>query len=214
MVKIGILFSRKIPLPPTRMELVMLRQWLAAVVLGVMYLSQTLSAEEFSVATVDVLRIFRELPRIHAQMEDAKTQTQELEGTVQIRQVEIEGVQRKLQTPLSAADREKLTLQLSKLQTELRLFIERERQNVEKRNLSLQVVFYKEVAAEVKKIADEKKIKLVMVRPKFSLDSPIPQQQAAMLNQIFIYEDPSVDITDLVLEKLKSQTEPAKTSEK
>jgi Skp family chaperone for outer membrane proteins len=117
--------------------------------------------------------------------------------------VEIDTLQRRLQSPpQTGEDRDRLQVQLAKLQTELRLFVERERATVQKRELGLQVELYKQVREVVAKLAKQRGLKLVFVRPELSVDSQNPLEAGRAINGLLLYEEEGLEITDDVLTAL------------
>ena len=163
------------------------------------------------IATVDVLHIYKHHKPVVEKTEAIKGTLQELEKTVQIRQVEIETLQRRLLAPpKSGEDRERGQLQLAKLQTELRLFVERERQNIQKREIGMQVEVYKQIQVEVQRIAKERGLKLVLVKAQRSLESENLAEVSQALNQVILYEE-GIDITNEVLAALDAKLPSAET---
>lgn len=158
---------------------------------------------EPSIATVDVSYIFKNYKPVAEKLIPLRADVQELEKTIQLRQLEIDTIQRKLQTG-GGEDRDKLQLQFAKLSTELRLFVEKERQTLTRRELAIQTMVYKEVQAEVAKIAKERGLKLVIVRPRGSLESQDLSEVNRTLNQLVIYED-GLDISDEVLKAMEAK---------
>jgi Skp family chaperone for outer membrane proteins len=157
------------------------------------------------IGVVDVLHIFKHYAPAAEQVEKLKREVQELEQTVQLRQVELEQLQKKLAAPPQAGeDREKLQLQFARLQTELRLLVERERGSLQRREVGIQLETYKKIQEQVKRIAKERGLKLVMVRPRPSLDSQDLQEVIRALNQPILYEE-GLDITDQVLAGLRER---------
>lgn len=166
------------------------------------------SAEEpkrdLPLGLIDVGHIFKNYKPAAEKLATLKPAVQELEKTLQLRQVELEQIQRKLASPKEGDDRAKLQGQFSKLQNELRIFVETERQGLQKRELQLQAEIYREVQAEVQNIAKERGLKLVVVRPRGSLDSQDAGELNRTLNQLVIFDD-GLDITDDVLEALQAK---------
>jgi Skp family chaperone for outer membrane proteins len=168
--------------------------------------AMTQEEKPLAVATIDVSYIFKNHKPVAGKLAPLRDAVQELEKTVQLRQVEIDQVQRKLAAPKEGDDRAKLQQQLIKLQTELRVFVEKERQSLQKRELDIQAEVYKDVQAEVKKLAKERGLKLVLVRPRGSLETDDLGELNRTLNQLGIYEE-GLDITDAVLKALAAKAE-------
>lgn len=153
---------------------------------------------------IDVGHIFKNYKPAAEKLATLKPALQELEKTLQVRQVEMEQIQRKIAQPKEGDDRAKLQGQLNKLQNELRIFVETERLGLQKRELQLQAEIYREVQAEVQKIAKERGLKLVVVRPRGSLDTEDTGELNHTLNQLVIFED-GLDITHDVLKALQAK---------
>src|SRR5690349_23040612 len=83
---------------------------------------------DLPIGLIDVGYIFKNYKPATEKVAELKPALQELEKTVQLRQVEIEQIQRKLAAPKEGDDRAKLQQQFAKLQQELRIYIETERQ--------------------------------------------------------------------------------------
>jgi Skp family chaperone for outer membrane proteins len=180
---------------------------LLAVCLSATSLPADDKAQQLPIATIDALRILKSHKPTAGKLETLRADVKALEEKIQLRQVELEQLQRKLAgRPQPGEDREKLQLQFAKLQTELRQYVERERQNVQRREAKIQVEVYKQIQAEVGRISKERGLKLVMVRPRLSVDSEDPQEVGRALNQAIIYEE-GLDITDEVLKALELKAE-------
>lgn len=162
-------------------------------------------AADLPIATIDVAHIFKNYSPVAERLAPLKTAVKELETTLQLRQVEMDQLQRKLVgQPKEGEDRAKIQQQLAKLQTEVRQYVERERQGLQKRELDIQAEVYKEVQAEVRKIAKERGLKLVLVRPRGSLETKDAAELNRTLNQLVIFEE-GLDITDEVLKALEAK---------
>jgi Skp family chaperone for outer membrane proteins len=179
-----------------------------AAVLPLLLLAVPLSADEskaeLPIGLVDVGYIFKNYKPVAEKLATLKPALQELEKTVQLRQVEIEQIQRKLAAPKEGDDRAKLQQQFAKLQQELRVYIETERQSLQKRELQIQADVYKLVQAEVQKIAKERGLKLVVVRPRGNLESQDAAELNRTLNQLVIFED-GLDLSEEVLKALPTE---------
>jgi Skp family chaperone for outer membrane proteins len=161
---------------------------------------------DLAIGLIDVGYIFKNYKPATDKLAELKPALQEFEKTVQLRQVEIEQIQRKLAAPKEGEDRAKLQAQVAKLQQELRVYIETERQSLQKRELQIQADVYKLVQAEVQRIAKERGLKLVVVRPRGNLESPDAGELNRTLNQLVIFED-GLDVTDEVLKALQTKAE-------
>jgi Skp family chaperone for outer membrane proteins len=183
----------------------MIRSLLALLMLTA--LAPALNADDnksdLPIALIDVGYIFKNYKPAAEKLAALKPALQELEKTVQLRQVEIEQVQRKLASPKEGEDRAKLQQQFAKLQQELRVFVETERQSLQKRELQIQADIDKLVQAEVQRIAKERGLKLVVVRPRGNLESQDAGELNRTLNQLVIFED-GLDLSEEVLKALEA----------
>jgi Skp family chaperone for outer membrane proteins len=161
---------------------------------------------DLPIGLIDVGYIFKRYKPAMEKLAELKPALQELEKTVQLRQVEIEQIQRRLAAPKEGDDRAKLQQQFAKLQQELRVYIETERQSMQKRELQIQADVYKLVQVEVQRIAKERGLKLVAVRPRGNIESQDAGELTRTLNQLVIFED-GLDLTDEVLETLQTKAE-------
>jgi Skp family chaperone for outer membrane proteins len=159
---------------------------------------------DLPIGLIDVGYIFKNHKPLAEKLATLKPALQELEKTIQLRQVEIEQVQRKLAAPKEGDDRARLQQQYVKLQNELRAYVETERQKLQKRELQIQAEIYKKVQAEVQRISKERGLKLVLVRPRGSLETEDAAELNRTLNQLVIFED-GLDLTDEVLEALEEK---------
>jgi Skp family chaperone for outer membrane proteins len=161
---------------------------------------------DLPIGLIDVAYIFKHYKPANEKLAALKPALQELEKTVQLRQVEIEQVQRRLAAPKDGDDVAKLRAQFAKLQQDLRVFVETERQKFQKRELDIQAEIYKLVQAEVQRISKERGLKLVLVRPRGNLETDDAGELNRTLNQLVIYED-GLDLTDEVLKALEATAE-------
>jgi outer membrane protein len=170
--------------------------------------SRILPADDakFPVAVLNVDKVFKLFAPLQERLAPLRQDAQDLEKTMQLKQVELETTQQKLQrTPAGSADFEKLQVQLARLQTELRLFVERERRNLAKKEAEIYVALFQEMEEEVKKIAKARGIKLVVRQNAGSPKDERVEEVLKWLNRPVIFDD-GVDITDEVLAALNSRT--------
>jgi Skp family chaperone for outer membrane proteins len=177
-----------------------------SVLLAVTFVPMLLADEtksDLPIGLIDVGYIFKNYKPATEKLAALKPALLELEKTVQLRQVEIEQVQRKLAAPKEGDDRAKLQAQFAKLQQELRVYLETERQSLQKRELQIQAGIYKLVQTEVQRIAKERGLKLVVVRARGNLESQDTGELGRTLNQLVIFED-GLDLSEEVLKALES----------
>jgi Skp family chaperone for outer membrane proteins len=158
---------------------------------------------ELPIGLIDVGYIFKNYQLAVEKLDALKPAVREIEKTVQVRQVEIEQVQRKLLAIKPGQDPARLQAQLANLQQELRKYVETERQSIHKRELQIQSDIYKLIQAEVQRIAKERGLKLVLLRPRGNLESKDLGEVGRTLNQLVVYEE-GLDLTDDVLKALES----------
>ncbi len=164
---------------------------------------------DLPLGTIDVAYIFRTHKEVAERLLPLRATVQELEQKIQLRQAEIEQVQRKLNGPAQPGeDRGKMQVQIAKMQTELRVFVEKEKQSLQRQELQIQAKVYKEIQAEVKRISQERGLKLVVVRPRGSLETEDLTEMNRTLNQLVIYEEEGLDLTDEVLKALEEKAKP------
>jgi len=158
---------------------------------------------DLPIATIDVAYIFKNYQPAAERVAELRTAAQEVENTLKVRQVEIDQLQRKLMgPPRDGDDRQKIQQQLIKLQAELQVYITNEKRALQRRELEIQADVYKQIQAEVQKIAKERKLKLVLVRPRGSLESQDLAEVNRTINQLVIFEE-GLDISDDVLKALE-----------
>ena len=182
-----------------------LRCAVAAVCLGSACLAFADEDAKFPVAVLNVDRIFKQFTPLQERLAPLRQDAQELEKTAQLKQVELETTQQKLQrTPAGSPDFEKLQVQLARLQTELRLFMERERRNLAKKEADIYVAIFQEMEEEVKNICKARGIKLVIRQNAGSPKDEKVEEVLKWLNRGVIFED-GIDITDEVLAALNGR---------
>jgi Skp family chaperone for outer membrane proteins len=170
----------------------------------------SVSAQEsapFPVAVVNMDRVFKTFKPLQEKLVPIKESAAEVEKTVQLRNAELETVVNKLRaaTP-GSAESVRLQQQAGKLQGELQQFVQKERDNLQKREAAIFLALYRNLEDEVRKYAKAKGIKLVIRQQEGSLDENQPLQQIlTSLNRGIIYED-GLDITDEILKALDARS--------
>jgi Skp family chaperone for outer membrane proteins len=160
-------------------------------------------AEPLPIGMVNVDRILRTHKPLLEKLEPLKATSKELDATVQVRQVEIEGVADKLRKTLPGTQEQvRLQQQIVKLQNELQQFINTERQNLNKKEVAVYVALFKQLDEEISKYAKAHQLKLVLRQYETSYDEsqPLPDILKA-LNRTILYEE-GLDITDEVLKAM------------
>jgi Skp family chaperone for outer membrane proteins len=165
---------------------------------------QLLSAQErLPIGLVNVDRILKEHKPLQEKLGPLKETAKELDAAVQVRQTEIESVGGKLRNAApGSADQQRLQLQLVKLQTDLQQFVATERQNLQKKEVAVYLGLFRQLDAEVSKLAKARGLKLVLRQQESSYDEaqPLPDILKA-LNRSILYEE-GLDITDEILKAL------------
>jgi Skp family chaperone for outer membrane proteins len=154
---------------------------------------------------VNVDRILRTHKPLLEKLEPLKATSKELDATVQVRQVEIEGVAEKLRKALPGTpEQQRLQVQIVKLQNELQQFINTERQKLNKKEVAVYVALFKQLDEEINKYAKSHQLKLVLRQYETSYDEnqPLPDILKA-LNRTILYEE-GLDITDQILKAMEA----------
>ena len=168
------------------------------------------AADSLPIAVLNLDRIFdaTNYKPLADRMAPLKVEAAEVEQKIQVRQVELETVQNQLRAARQGTpDFDRLQVQFSKLQTELQLFVNRERQAMQKKEGVIYLALYREVDDEVQKYCRAKGIKLVIRQQQTRTEGDVtPQELLKALNRIVIYED-GLDITDEILKALAVRAE-------
>ena len=160
-------------------------------------------AEPLPIGMVNVDRILRTHKPLLDKLEPLRATSKELDTTVQVRQVEIEGVAEKLRKTLPGTPEQvRLQQQIVKLQNELQQFINTERQKLNKKEVGVYVALFKQLDEEINKYAKAHQLKLVLRQYETSYDEnqPLPDILKA-LNRTILYEE-GLDITDEILKAM------------
>ena len=172
--------------------------------------SQARAGDALPIAVLNLDRIFdaTNYKPLADRMAPLKVEAAEVEQKIQVRQVELETVQNQLRAARQGSpDFERLQLQFSKLQTELQLFVNRERQAMQKKEGVIYLALYREVDDEVQKYCKTKGIKLVIRQQQTKTEGDVtPQEILKALNRVVVYED-GLDITDDILKALAARAE-------
>ena len=168
-----------------------------------------ISAEPFPVALLNVDRILKIHKPLQEKLEPLKDEAKELDAKVQVRQSELEGVGAQLRTVQPGTpDHQRLQLQFVKLQTDLQQFVATERQNLQKKEATIYLAFFRQLDAEIAKYAKAHGLKLVIRQHESSLEEGQPLADIyKALNRGILYED-GLDITDEILKAI-SPTPPS-----
>jgi len=163
-----------------------------------------LAAEPLPIALVNVDRILKSFKPLQEKLDPIKAEAKELDGTLQVRQAEIETVGSHLRAAQPGSpDQQRLQRQLVKLQNDLQQFIATERQKLNSKEVTIYVGLFRQIDAEISKYAKAHALKLVIRQHESSYDEgqPLPEILKA-LNRGILYED-NLDITDEILKALE-----------
>ena len=172
----------------------------AAILVG-----QVSAADPLPVATVNVDRILRLHKPLNDKIDPLKAEAKDLDANVQVKQAEIENVANQLrQVQPGSAEHQKLQLQIVKLQTDLQRHIATSRNSLQTREATIYLAFFRQIDAEISKLAKSRGIKLVLRQYGSSFeDGQSLQDVAKALNRGILFED-GLDITDEILKALEA----------
>lgn len=182
---------------------------LAASCLTLPALPATRGAEPpLPIALVNVDRIFKTYKPFQEKLEPLKAQAREFEQQVQVRQAELDTVLGQLRRAApNSPEQQKLQLQVIKLQTELQHFINNGRAELQKKEATLYLSFFRRVDAEIARYAKAHGLKLVIRQPETTLDDNQPLAETLKaLSRGILYEE-GLDITEAILRGLESSRE-------
>jgi Skp family chaperone for outer membrane proteins len=158
--------------------------------------------DKLPIAVVNVDKLFNGYKQHSDRLAPLRESAKELDETVQVRQVELETTANQLRkTPPGTPEQLQLQAKALKLQNDLKVFVETERQKLQKREVSAIIASQKDMDGVIKKICKDRGIKLV-VRTYNPPDENQPLQEVVKsLNRDVVFED-GLDITDDVLKAL------------
>ena len=164
--------------------------------------------KNFPIAVVNLDKLFNGYKKHAERLQPIREGAKELDESVQIRQVEMETAANQLRKAMPGSpDQLRLQQQLVKLQNDLRIFLETERQKLQKREVSALIATQKDVDAQIKKTSKERGLKLVLRQyPPPEENQPL-QEVVKNLNRDVVYHEEGLDITDEVLKAL-NETKP------
>jgi Skp family chaperone for outer membrane proteins len=166
--------------------------------------ASAIAAEPLPIALVNVDRILKSYRPLQEKLDPIKAEAKELDGTVQIRQAEIETVGGHLRSAQPGSpEQQRLQRQFVKLQSDLQQFITTERQKLNSKEVTIYVGLFRQLDAEISKYAKAHGLKLVIRQHESSYDEgqPLPEILKA-LNRGILYEE-NLDITDDILKALE-----------
>ncbi len=163
------------------------------------------AAKPLPIGLLNVDRILKVHKPLQEKLDPLKDEAKELDSKVQVRQAELEAAGGQLRNVQPGTpDHQRLQLQLVKMQTDLQQFVATERQNLQKKEATIYLAFFRQLDAEIAKYAKAHGLKLVIRQHESSLEEgqPLPDIYKA-LNRGILYED-GLDITEEILKALSS----------
>lgn len=154
------------------------------------------------IAVINLDKVFNGYKKHAERLQPLRDSAKELDESVQVRQVELESTANQLRKAAPGTpDQLKFQQQLLKLQNELRVYVETERQKIQKREVSALITTQKDVDEQIKKICKERGVKLVLRQNSAPEENQSLQEVIKNLNRDVIYQE-GLDITDDVLKAL------------
>jgi Skp family chaperone for outer membrane proteins len=181
---------------------------LASLLLGLLAAPISAQDKNFPIAVVNLDKVFNGYKKHAARLQPIREGAKELDESVQIRQVEMETAANQLRKAMPGSPEQlRLQQQLIKLQNDLRIYLETERQKLQKSEVSALIATQKDVDEQIKITSKERGFKLVLRQyPPPEVNQPL-QEVVKNLNRDVVYYEDALDITDEVLEAL-NETKP------
>jgi Skp family chaperone for outer membrane proteins len=174
--------------------------------------SSAVGQERLPIGIVNVDRILKSHKPLVAKVDPLKAEAKELEAAVQVRQAELETVLGQFRRAQPGSpEQQRLQGQIGKLQTDMQQFVVGERTQLQKKEMTVYLEFFRQLDAEISKYAKEHGLKLVLRQSETSLEDnqTLPETMKA-LNRIILYEE-GLDITDHILQALGASPASAAT---
>jgi len=165
------------------------------------------AAEPLPVGLVNVDRILKEYKPLNDKIDPLKAEAKDLDGKIQVRQAELETVANQArQTQPGSTEFQRLQIQMVKLQTDLQQFVAKGRHDLQQKEATVYLTFFRQLDTEVSKFAKANGLKLVLRQYETSFEEGQSLQDVAKsLNRTILYEE-GLDITDAILKALRTQT--------
>jgi Skp family chaperone for outer membrane proteins len=159
------------------------------------------------VGLLNVDRILKEYKPLNDRIDPLKTEAKDLDGKIQVRQAELETVANQArQTQPGSPEFQRLQIQLVKMQTDLQQFVAKGRHDLQQKEATVYLSFFRQLDAEVGKYAKANGLKLVLRQYETSFEEGQSLQDVAKaLNRTILYEE-GLDITDPILKALRTPT--------
>ena len=163
--------------------------------------------KSFPVGVINLDKTFNGFKKHADRLQPIREAAKELDESVQVRQVEMETTANQLRKAVPGSPEQlRLNQTLIKLQNDLRVYLETERQKLQKREVSVIIATQKDVDEQIKKTCQSRGLKLVLRQ----YNPPDENQPLPLiiksLDRDVIYQD-GLDITDEVLKAL-NETKP------
>ena len=184
---------------------------LAFVAMAVIVCGTKAADPPLPIALVNVDRILKDHKPLNDKLDPLKAEAKELDAAIQVRQAELETVGNQLrQTLPSSPDQQRLQIQLVKMQGDFQRFVATGRNNLQNKEATTYLAFFRQLDAEISKYAKDHGLKLVLRQSATSLEDGQPLQDVfKALNRSILYEE-GLDITEPILKALQS---PAPTAQ-
>ncbi len=164
------------------------------------------AADPPAVGIVNLDRVFKAHKPFQDKLDALKQEAKDLDDKFKVRQAEFETVVKNLQKAAPGSpENQRLQQQAGKLQGELQQFAATERANLQKKEATLYIGFYKQIEPEISKVAKAKGLKLVLKDQESSLDeNQGVNELLKALNRSILYQE-GLDITDDVVKALAAK---------
>jgi Skp family chaperone for outer membrane proteins len=174
----------------------------AALLFAVMLAPALRGDDKFPIAVVNVDKLFNGYKQHAERLAPLHTSAKETDETVQVRQVELETAANQFRKiPPNTPEQLQAQAKLLKLQNDLKVFVDTERQKLQKREVNAIIASQNDFDVAIKKICKDRGIKLVL-RTYNPPDENQPLQEVVKgLNRDVVFQD-GLDITDDVLKAL------------
>jgi Skp family chaperone for outer membrane proteins len=177
----------------------------SALAFVVLFAATARGAEPLAVGLVNVDRILKDYKPLNDKLDPLKAEAKDLDAKVQVRQAELETVANQArQTQPGSAEFQRLQIQLVKLQTDLQQFVAKGRHDLQQKEATVYLSFFRQLDAEIGKYAKANGLKLVLRQYETSFeDGQSLPDVAKSLNRTILYEE-GLDITDSILKALRT----------
>lgn len=170
------------------------------------------AADPLPIALVNVDRILKDYKPLNDKLAPLKAEAKEFEAALQVRQAELETVGNQIrQVQPGSPDHQRLQIQAVKMQNDLQRFIATSRNELQTKEATVYLAFFRHLDGEIAKYAKANHLKLVIRQHQTSFeDGQSLQDVAKALNRQILFED-GLDITDQILEALRASGPPSTT---